>query len=186
MDLELFVVLSQFFSICDMIEQNSVEKGATKMLEFTITSEAAMIALGKEIGSQLSAGNHIVLTGDLGAGKTTFTKGLAQGLSIEQMIKSPTYTIIREYPNGRLPFYHMDIYRLSDGVDELGLDEYYEQDGICVIEWGKLFPEELPDNYLDIVIETQADDARKLCISFHGDRERSGYARLEQKVTGYE
>lgn len=171
--------MSHLRSIYDMIEQNSIEKGDTNMLEFAVADETAMMTLGEQIGNQLETGNHIVLTGDLGAGKTTFTKGVARGLSIDQMIKSPTYTIIREYPNGRIPLYHMDIYRLSEDVDELGLDEYYEQDGICVIEWGKLFPEELPSDYLDIVIETQLDRTRKVMIDFHGDQVLSGYDKLK-------
>ena len=92
-------------------------------------------AIAKIIGQKAQAGDVIVLTGDLGAGKTTMTKGIALGLGISQMIKSPTYTIIREYPQGRLPLYHMDVYRVEEGADELGLDEYFEGDGLSVVEW---------------------------------------------------
>ena len=90
-------------------------------------------AIAQIIGQKAQAGDVIVLTGDLGAGKTTMTKGIALGLGISQMIKSPTYTIIREYPQGRLPLYHMDVYRVEEGADELGLDEYFEGDGLSVV-----------------------------------------------------
>ena len=109
-------------------------------------------AIAKIIGQKAQAGDVIVLTGDLGAGKTTMTKGIALGLGISQMIKSPTYTIIREYPQGRLPLYHMDVYRVEEGADELGLDEYFEGDGLSVVEWGRLIEEELPEDYLEIIL----------------------------------
>ncbi len=92
--------------------------------------------LAKVIGEVALPGDNLVLTGDLGAGKTTLTKGIARGLGIEQMIKSPTYTIIREYDQGRLPLYHMDIYRVAASGADLGLDEYFEGEGLSVIEWG--------------------------------------------------
>ena len=94
--------------------------------------------LAKVIGEVAQPGDNLVLTGDLGAGKTTLTKGIARGLGIEQMIKSPTYTIIREYDQGRLPLYHMDIYRVAASGADLGLDEYFEGEGLSDIEWGKL------------------------------------------------
>ncbi len=85
---------------------------------------------------QLVAGDVLVLDGDLGAGKTTFTKGLAAGLEIPDIIKSPTFTIIHEYQDGRLPLYHMDAYRLENGgAEDLGLEEYFDGDGVSVVEW---------------------------------------------------
>lgn len=105
------------------------------------------------IGKVAMAGDNLVLTGDLGAGKTTLTKGIAQGLGIDQMIKSPTYTIIREYNQGRLPLYHMDIYRVAASGADLGLDEYFEGKGLSVVEWGNLLEEALPEDYLELVLE---------------------------------
>lgn len=126
--------------------------------------------LGIAIGECVSAGDVIILSGDLGAGKTTFTKSLALGLGIEQMIKSPTYTIIREYQTGRLPLYHMDVYRIGGETDELGLDEYFEGDGVSVVEWGQLLEENLPEDYLTIFFEKDLKNVEKRMITIkpHG------------------
>ena len=118
-------------------------------------------AIAKIIGQKAQAGDVIVLTGDLGAGKTTMTKGIALGLGIFQMIKSPTYTIIREYPQGRLPLYHMDVYRVEEGADELGLDEYFEGDGLSVVEWGSLIEEE-------IILNKDSQEVDKRVLEFRG------------------
>lgn len=114
--------------------------------------------LAKIIGEVALPGDNLVLTGDLGAGKTTLTKGIARGLGIEQMIKSPTYTIIREYDQGRLPLYHMDIYRVAASGADLGLDEYFEGEGLSVIEWGNLLEEALPEDYLELILEKSDTD----------------------------
>ena len=114
--------------------------------------------LAKVIGEVAQPGDNLVLTGDLGAGKTTLTKGIARGLGIEQMIKSPTYTIIREYDQGRLPLYHMDIYRVAASGADLGLDEYFEGEGLSVIEWGNLLEEALPEDYLELILEKSDTD----------------------------
>ena len=99
-------------------------------------NENETLALAQKLGELVQARDVILLEGDLGAGKTTFTKGLALGLGIEQVVKSPTYTIIREYTKGRLPLYHMDVYRLEEaGSDEMGLEEYFYGDGVSVVEW---------------------------------------------------
>ncbi len=92
----------------------------------TLQNLQATEAFAIVIGEVAKASDNLILTGDLGAGKTTLTKGIAKGLEIKQTIKSPTYTIIREYPNGRLPLYHMDVYRIETGAWDLGLDEYFE------------------------------------------------------------
>jgi len=120
---------------------------------FTINDLEATAAFAKIIGEAAEPGDNLVLTGDLGAGKTTLTKGIALGLGIEQLIKSPTYTIIREYTNGRLPLYHMDVYRVEYGAEDLGLDDYFEGDGLCVIEWGNLLEASLPEDYLELILE---------------------------------
>ena len=99
-------------------------------------NETELIALGEQLGKLLEKQDVIILSGDLGAGKTTFTKGLAQGLDIRQMIKSPTYTIVREY-EGRLPLYHLDVYRIGDDPDSIDLDDFLFGEGVTVIEWGE-------------------------------------------------
>lgn len=117
---------------------------------------------GEVIGKTAQASDNLFLTGDLGAGKTTMTKGVGKGLGIRQMIKSPTYTIVREYEQGRLPFYHMDIYRLAEGADDLGFDDYFEGSGLTVVEWGELLGEEKPNDYLEIIIKKQEDENKRV------------------------
>lgn len=115
----------------------------------------------------LKQGDVILLEGGLGAGKTTFTKGLAEGLEIQQMIKSPTYTIIREYWDGRVPLYHMDAYRLEDtGGTELGLEEYFESEGVSVVEWANFIPGDLPDEYLNIKLTSVGEEQNEREIEF--------------------
>ena len=139
------------------------------MLKITMNQLEDTQALGEYLGQSAPAGSIIILSGDLGAGKTTLTKGIGKGLGIEQMIKSPTYTIIKEYESGRLPFYHMDIYRIKEGMDELGLDDYFEGKGLCVVEWGELLEEELPADYLKITInKLEAENEREFVLEAAG------------------
>lgn len=133
----------------------------------TLNSPEETLQFAHIIGAVAASGDNLILTGDLGAGKTTLTKGIAQGLGIEQMIKSPTYTIIREYHQGRLPLYHMDVYRISEGAGDLGLDEYFEGDGLSVIEWGNLLEEDLPQAYLEVVLTKDEEDPEKRYVTFH-------------------
>ncbi|MDE1549027.1 tRNA (adenosine(37)-N6)-threonylcarbamoyltransferase complex ATPase subunit type 1 TsaE [Jeotgalibaca caeni] len=117
------------------------------------TNEQETMAFAKKLGERVEAKDVILLEGELGAGKTTFTKGLALGMGIEQVIKSPTYTLVREYTKGRLPLYHLDVYRLEEsGGEELGLEEYFYGEGVSVIEWSIFIKEELPSEYLKIQI----------------------------------
>lgn len=141
------------------------------MKELTLTSREKTIELGKRIGEQMQSGDVLVLDGDLGAGKTTFTKGIAAGLAIPDIIKSPTFTIIHEYQDGRLPLYHMDAYRLENGgAADLGLEEYFDGDGVCVVEWAEFVAEELPADFLAIHFKRTADDeTRILAFEPHGD-----------------
>ncbi|MGT2829757.1 tRNA (adenosine(37)-N6)-threonylcarbamoyltransferase complex ATPase subunit type 1 TsaE [Streptococcus hillyeri] len=128
-------------------------------------NENELVALGNKLGNLLEPGQVIVLTGDLGAGKTTFTKGIAKGLDIEQMIKSPTYTIVREY-EGRLPLYHLDVYRIGDDPDSIDLDDFLYGDGVCVIEWGELLSE-LPADYLEVKL-SHINEGRQLDMIAYG------------------
>lgn len=132
------------------------------------------MAIGEKLAAYLAPQNLILLDGDLGAGKTTFTKGLAKGLGITRPIKSPTFTIIREYQDGRIPLYHMDVYRLEEGGgDDLGLEEYFNGDGVNVVEWSKFVADELPDDYLRIIFrrdDSEGDNVRTLTFEATGHR----------------
>lgn len=119
--------------------------------EKKLNSAEETINLGKTLAKHLNKGDVIALEGDLGAGKTTFTKGIAQGLNIDQIVNSPTFTLIKEY-FGRLPLYHMDVYRVSDEFEELGFEEYFYGAGVTVIEWAHLIDEQLPAERLTIYL----------------------------------
>lgn len=131
-------------------------------------NEATLVAIGEKLGRALQPNQVLVLSGELGAGKTTFTKGLALGLDIKQMIKSPTYTIVREY-EGRLPLYHLDIYRIGDDPDSIDLDDFLYGNGVTVIEWGNLLDSSLLDDYLFIRIEKEGN-GRRLTFQPHGPK----------------
>lgn len=150
------------------------------MTQLTLHNREATMAVGKKMAPFLQAGDVIVLNGDLGAGKTTFTKGLAAGLGISDVIKSPTFTIIREYQSGRLPLYHMDIYRLeSGGAEDLGLEEYFDGDGISVVEWAEFIEDELPTEFLAINFKrTDDEQTRELSFEPHGRHFESLVKRL--------
>ncbi len=127
------------------------------------------LQFSKELAQRLQPGDVITLEGDLGAGKTTFTKGLAVGLDITKNVSSPTFTIIKEY-NGRLPLYHMDVYRLEDSYEDLGFDEYFEGQGVTVVEWAHLIEEQLPNELLQIKITHGEENTRILTITPIGKR----------------
>ena len=131
-------------------------------------NEDELIALGEDLGHLLERNDVLILTGELGAGKTTLTKGLAKGLGIHQMIKSPTYTIVREY-EGRLPLYHLDVYRIEGDADSIDLDEFLFGSGVTVIEWGHLLGENLPSDYLELEI-LKKDEGREIVFHAHGHR----------------
>lgn len=131
-------------------------------------NEEELLALGERLGHLLQKDDVLILTGELGAGKTTFTKGLAKGLDIRQMIKSPTYTIVREY-EGRLPLYHLDVYRIGDDPDSIDLDDFLFGEGVTVIEWGELLGENLPEDYLKLSL-LKKEDGRELVFEAKGTR----------------
>lgn len=142
-------------------------------------NEQVLQTLGERLGRLFESGHVLILTGDLGTGKTTFTKGLAKGLGISQMIKSPTYTIVREY-EGRLPLYHLDVYRIGQDPDSIDLDEFLFGQGVTVIEWGELLGESLPADYLTLTL-TREGDGRRLDFKAQGPRSQ---ALLEAFVNG--
>lgn len=125
--------------------------------------------LGEELGKRAAVGQIYTLKGELGVGKTVFTQGFASGLGIDGPVNSPTFTIIQEYEDGRIPFYHFDVYRIGDAqeMEEIGYEDYFYGQGVCLIEWAELICEILPDNCIHISIEKDLEkgfDYRKITI----------------------
>ena len=125
--------------------------------------------LGCLLGQEARAGQVYTLVGDLGVGKTVFTKGLAAGLGIEEPVSSPTFTIVQVYEEGRLPFYHFDVYRIGDveEMDEVGFEGYVYGEGVSLIEWANLIEEILPQHYTEVKIEKDLEkgfDYRRISI----------------------
>ncbi len=124
---------------------------------------------GKKLGEIALPGQIYTLIGDLGVGKTVFTQGLAKGLEITEPISSPTFTIVQVYEEGRLPFYHFDVYRIGDieEMEEIGYDDYFFGQGVCMIEWANLIEEILPEDIIEVTIEkdlTQGFDYRRITV----------------------
>ena len=127
------------------------------------------LELGKKMGQNAKPGEVYTLVGDLGVGKTVFTQGIALGLEIEESICSPTFTIVQVYEEGRMPFYHFDVYRIGDieEMDEIGYEDYFYGEGLCMIEWANLIEEILPSTRKEITIEKDLEkgfDYRKITI----------------------
>ena len=125
--------------------------------------------IGEQMGREAKAGDVLCLIGDLGVGKTVFTQGFAAGLGITEPVSSPTFTIVQTYDEGRMPFYHFDVYRIGDveEMDEVGFDEYVSGEGVSLIEWANLIEEILPENRVNITIEKdleQGFDFRRITI----------------------
>ena len=134
--------------------------------------------LGEKIGQMAKPGMVISLTGDLGVGKTVFTQGLAKGLGIEDPVNRPTFTIVQVYEKGRLPLYHFDVYRIGDieAMDEIGYEDYFYGEGVCLIEWADLIREILPEQMCRVTIEKDLEkgfDYRKITLEgFKGIEEQ--------------
>ena len=131
--------------------------------------------VGRTIGMSAKPGQIYTLTGDLGVGKTVFTQGVAAGLGITEPVNSPTFTIIQEYEDGRLPFYHFDVYRIGDleEMEEIGYDDYFFGQGICLIEWAELIEEILPEKRIEVTIEKDLEkgfEYRKITIEERGEK----------------
>ena len=139
------------------------------MERFETFSEEETFALGEKIGKEAKPGQVYTLLGDLGVGKTVFTQGVAKGLGITEAICSPTFTIVQVYEEGRMPFYHFDVYRIGDieEMDEIGYEDYFYGDGLTMIEWANLIEEILPEVRKDITIEKDLEkgfDYRRITI----------------------
>lgn len=133
-------------------------------------SEEETLALGERLAKDARPGTVFALTGDLGAGKTVLARGIAKGLGLEGHVTSPTFTILQVYEEGRLPFYHFDVYRIGDvsEMEEIGFDEYLYGAGVSLIEWAELVAELLPADALTIRMERvpeEGDDARRITIT---------------------
>lgn len=139
------------------------------MYEFISNGPEETFSLAERLGKRLKKKDVLLLEGDLGAGKTIFTKGLAKGLNIDRNVNSPTFTIIKEYM-GRLPLYHMDVYRLEDSFEDLGFDEYFDGDGVTVVEWAHYIEEQLPEEKLAIHIYHIGDERRRIEFRPEGAR----------------
>ena len=160
-----FVPTSAIFCPRSIEKFNGLDNGSSyPCLLYTST-----FAVGKSLGEKAFPGQVLTLTGDLGVGKTVFTQGLAEGLGIEEPVNSPTFTIVQVYEEGRLPFYHFDVYRIGDieEMDEVGFEEYVMGEGVSLIEWANLIEEILPERRTNILIEkdlTQGFDYRRITI----------------------
>lgn len=134
------------------------------------SSEKDTFGLGFTMGQEAKPGDVCTLIGDLGVGKTVFTQGFAKGLGVEDNVCSPTFTIVQEYNEGRMPFYHFDVYRIGDvsEMDEIGYEEYVYGEGVSLIEWANLIEEILPASYTEIKIEKDPQkgfDYRKITVT---------------------
>ena len=136
----------------------------------TTKSEEETMEIAENIESEKFPNMIICLIGDLGSGKTIFTKGFANSLGIEENITSPTFNIIKEYTGGETPLYHMDLYRLDGDVRNLGLDEYFSKDGIVIIEWADMIEDYLPEERLDIKFKVVDEDTRILIFKPYGKK----------------
>ncbi|SDB99994.1 tRNA (adenosine(37)-N6)-threonylcarbamoyltransferase complex ATPase subunit type 1 TsaE [Shouchella lonarensis] len=146
---------------------------------FKTNTVAETLSLAEKLGTLLQAGDVLTLDGDLGAGKTHFTKGLAAGLGVTKMVTSPTFTIIKEY-DGRIPLYHMDVYRLEGQEDDLGLSDYFYGDGVTVVEWAHLIEEQLPKERLACTMTTEGETVRLLTFQALGRRYEKRLEEMER------
>ena len=145
-----------------------------KVIEFETFSPEETLELGRKLAREARPGDVYTLVGDLGVGKTVFTQGIADGLGITEPVSSPTFTIVQVYEEGRMPFYHFDVYRIGDieEMDEIGYEDYFYGEGLCMIEWANLIEEILPDKRYDVTIEKDLEkgfDYRKITIKEHED-----------------
>ncbi len=140
-------------------------------MEYRVTTknEFETIEIAQNFESEKFPNMIICLDGELGSGKTVFTKGIANALGIEETITSPTFTIIKEY-NGELPLYHMDVYRLDGNTDGVDIEEYFNKGGVVVIEWAETIKSILPDERLDVKIKVLDENRRLLIFEPHGEK----------------
>ncbi|ASS76615.1 tRNA (adenosine(37)-N6)-threonylcarbamoyltransferase complex ATPase subunit type 1 TsaE [Tumebacillus algifaecis] len=151
------------------------------MLTYHTTTVEETQAVARALGAIVQPGDLLCLSGDLGAGKTTFTQGLARGLGVEEPVSSPTFTIIKEYDEGRIPLYHMDIYRLGESAaeEELGFDDYFYGEGVSVVEWAEWLQEVLPADRVQVV-HNLTPTHREITFAATGPRSEARLKELEK------
>ena len=132
--------------------------------------ESDTVSLAENIESEHFPGMVICLNGELGSGKTVFTKAFASALGIDEQVTSPTFNIIKEYPSGELPLYHMDVYRIGNNVRELGLEEYYDKGGVTIIEWAEMIEDYLPKERLEVLIKVTGEETRTIILKPFGKK----------------
>jgi tRNA threonylcarbamoyladenosine biosynthesis protein TsaE len=138
--------------------------------KYTSRSEEDTLEIAENIESEKFPGMVICLNGELGSGKTVFVKGFANALEVKETITSPTFSLIKEYDDGELPLYHMDLYRLEDKKNDIGLLDYFNKEGICIIEWPEMLEEDLPEERLDITFKVIDENTRILVFTPHGSQ----------------
>ena len=138
--------------------------------KITSHSEHETIEIAQNFESEKFPNMVICLEGDLGSGKTIFTKGFAQALGIEENITSPTFNIIKEYTTGEMPLYHMDVYRLEEAPESTGLLDYFDKDGVVIIEWASMIKDYLPEERLDIFFKVVEEDKRVIKLVPYGEK----------------
>ena len=152
-------------------------------MTYVTNSPAETEALGQRLAERLQPGDVIAYTGDLGAGKTAFTRGLARGLGITERITSPTFTIVNEYQGGRLPLFHFDMYRLgsSDELYEIGWEDYLARGGVCAVEWSEIVADALEEDCIRVDIR-QGDTENQRKITVEGVEDQIGRASCRERV----
>ena len=138
--------------------------------KITTKSERETIELAENFEAEKFPNMVICLNGDLGSGKTIFTKGFAAALGLDETVTSPTFNIIKEYLNGEMPLYHMDVYRLEGNIEGTGITDYFNKNGVTIIEWAEMIEEYLPEERLDITIKVVGECKRVLKIVPHGQK----------------
>ena len=154
------------------------------VFKLTTYSEDETKEIAEKLASFLDRGDVLTLEGDLGAGKTTFTKGIAKGLNIRENISSPTFTIIKEYIDGKLPLYHMDVYRLEGSDEDIGFEEYFYGKGITVVEWAQFIKDYLPNEVLSITMHYGENQSRVIEFVPYGPYYRTIVENLFTNVKG--
>ena len=141
-------------------------------MDYKITSRSIedTMELAENIESEKFPGMIICLDGELGSGKTVFVKGFAKSLGLEETITSPTFNIVKEYTSGEMPLYHMDVYRLEDGDESIGFNDYFNSDGVSIIEWSELISDILPEERLDIKFKVIDENTRIIKLTPHGSK----------------
>ena len=138
--------------------------------KYTTKSITETVRLAENIESEKWENMVICLNGELGSGKTVFTKGFAQAMAIKETITSPTFNIIKEYPEGELPLYHMDVYRLEENDDTIDFDEYFNKGGVTIIEWAEIIQNKLPKERLEITFNIIDENTRVLVFKAYGEK----------------